>query len=52
VNGGAITNGARTHAITFDAGRGSNVTLQVVVTNELGSSRGSHLIRILRPPED
>ncbi len=47
---GGITSGAGTHAITFDAGRAPNPTLEVVVTNELGRSRGSHLIRILRPP--
>ncbi len=47
---GGVTSGAGTHAITFDAGRMPNPTLDVIVTTELGSSRGSHLIRILRPP--
>ena len=47
--GGTITSGAGTHAITFDAQSALDLTLEVVVTNELGSSQGSHLIRILRP---
>ena len=47
--GGTITSGVGTHAITFDAGGALDLTLEVVVTNELGSSQGSHLIRILRP---